>query len=53
MFKEIYKNAPKLGSGYSRILEALGDANDINTLTVEGSFSKPYEWGSKAPSKEQ
>ena len=39
-FKEIYKNAPKLGSGYSRILGALSDMNDINKLTIEESFSK-------------
>ncbi|CAI2369478.1 unnamed protein product [Moneuplotes crassus] len=52
VFKEIYKNAPKLGSGYSRILSTLNDVNDINTLTVEGSFAKTEDSRVMIPSVE-
>lgn len=40
LFKEIYKNAPKLGSGYSRILGTLGDPEEMDMLAAEGSCSK-------------
>jgi hypothetical protein len=43
MFREIYKNAPHLGSGFSRILEKIENLDDLNTLTAEGSFIKTEE----------
>mmetsp|Transcript_27645 Transcript_27645/g.24481 ORF Transcript_27645/g.24481 Transcript_27645/m.24481 type:complete len:168 (+) Transcript_27645:54-557(+) len=37
LFKELYKNAPKFGSGYSRMLETLENPEDMNMLAKGGN----------------